>query len=81
MLSWNWIQSMQPKRKYHAHFLHRGKWWVAWTDDIPGALTQGSTLEEARENLKDAIALMLEPVDLTTLPETSGRLVHEGLVL
>ena len=55
---------MRRKRKYNAHFLCRGKWWIAWTDDVPGALTQGRTLEEARENMKDAIALMLEPVDL-----------------
>jgi hypothetical protein len=52
---------MRARRRYEAHFLHRSKWWVAWTDDVPGALTQGSTLEEARENLKDAIALMLLP--------------------
>jgi predicted RNase H-like HicB family nuclease len=61
--------------------LHRGKWWVAWTDDVPGALTQGSTLEEARENLKDAIALMLEPIDLEALPATSSRLLHEVVEL
>ena len=50
------------KRRYVAHFLNRGRWWVAWTDDVPGALTQGRTLAEALENLKDAIALMLEPL-------------------
>ena len=50
-------------KKYRANFLHCDKWWVAWTDDVPGALTQGKTLNEARENLKDAITLMLEPVD------------------
>ena len=37
--------------------------WVAWTDEVSGAVTQGRTLREARENLKDAIALMLEPLD------------------
>lgn len=64
---------MRAKRQYRAHFLHRGKWWVAWTDDVPGALTQGRTLEEARENLKDAIALMLEPADVASLPKASTR--------
>ena len=64
-------------RKYEASFLHRGKWWVAWSDDVPGALTQGGTLDEARENLKDAIALMLEPVDLNDLPDASTELVRE----
>ena len=75
------LQQARQQRKYEAHFLRRGKWWVAWTDDVPGAVTQGKTLEEARANLKDAISLMLEPVDLTAVPKTSGKLVHEVLVL
>jgi predicted RNase H-like HicB family nuclease len=72
---------MRRKRRYQAHFLHRGKWWIAWTDDVPGALTQGGTLDEARDNLKDAIALMLEPVDLSGSAKFEKRLVHETLVL
>ena len=72
---------MKSKRKYDAHFLRRGKWWIAWSDDVPGALTQGRTLEEARENLKDAIALMREQVDIREAPRASTRLVHETLVL
>ena len=71
--------------KYQAKFLHRGNWWVAWTDDVPGALTQGRTLDEARENLKDAIALMLEPADLDRLesskPEATSELVQEVIEL
>jgi len=51
-------------RQFQASYLHRGRWWVAWSDDVPGALTQGKTLEEARENLKDAIRLMLETDDV-----------------
>jgi hypothetical protein len=42
-----------------------GKWWIAWTDKVPGALTQGATLDEARENLIDAVHMIQEPVDLT----------------
>ena len=34
--------------------------YVAFVEELPGAITQGETLEEARENLKEAIALMLE---------------------
>jgi predicted RNase H-like HicB family nuclease len=41
--------------KVRATFVKDGKWWVAWTDDVPGALTQGKTIEEAKENLIDAI--------------------------
>jgi predicted RNase H-like HicB family nuclease len=34
--------------------------YVAFAEELPGAITQGETLEEARENLKEAISLMLE---------------------
>ena len=69
----------KKKRTYVGNFLNRGKWWVAWTDDLPGALTQGRTLDEARENLRDAIALMLEPVRLDKLAAAKTRLVREVL--
>lgn len=56
--------------KVRANFIKHGKWWIAWTDDVPGALTQGTTLEEARENLIDAVHMIQEPIDLTQLPES-----------
>jgi len=56
--------------KIKATFVQDGKWWVAWTDDVPGALTQGATLEEARENLIDAVHCIQEPVDLTRVPKS-----------
>ena len=35
-------------------------WYMAQCDQIQGALTQGQTIEEAKENLNDAIYLLLE---------------------
>ena len=35
-------------------------WWVAWVEELPGANTQGKTIEEARENLREAVTLILE---------------------
>ena len=55
--------------KIKATFVQDGQWWVGWTDDVPGALTQGATLDEARENLIDAVRHIQEPVDLTRLPK------------
>ncbi len=55
--------------KIRANFVKDGKWWVAWTEDVPGAMTQGETREEARENLVDAVRMMQEPVDLSGLPK------------
>lgn len=37
-----------------------GGGFVAYTEELPGAISEGDTLEEARENLRDAIELLLE---------------------
>lgn len=37
-----------------------GDWYVAYCPEIPGANGQGKTLEECRQNLSAAIALILE---------------------
>ncbi len=34
--------------------------YIAFVEELPGANTQGATLEEARENLKEAVQLVLE---------------------
>jgi predicted RNase H-like HicB family nuclease len=34
--------------------------YVAFVEELPGANTQGRTLEEARANLQEAVALVLE---------------------
>jgi predicted RNase H-like HicB family nuclease len=43
-----------------AIFLKDGDWWVGYLAEVPGANTQGATLEEARENLREAVTLVLE---------------------
>ncbi len=37
-----------------------GEWYIAYCPEIPGANGQGRTIEECRENLGEAIALILE---------------------
>jgi predicted RNase H-like HicB family nuclease len=34
--------------------------YVAFVEELPGANTQGETLEEARANLKEAVAMVLD---------------------
>lgn len=34
--------------------------YVAFVEELPGANTQGETLEEARVNLEDAVTMVLE---------------------
>ena len=37
-----------------------GKWFIAYTPEVPGANGQGLTKEECLKNLADAIQLILE---------------------
>jgi predicted RNase H-like HicB family nuclease len=34
--------------------------YIAFVEELPGANTQGETLEEARENLREAVELILD---------------------
>jgi predicted RNase H-like HicB family nuclease len=48
------------KGEFTAVFEKQGKWYVAYVEEVPGANTQGRTLKEARENLKEALLLVLQ---------------------
>jgi predicted RNase H-like HicB family nuclease len=37
-----------------------GEWFIGYSPEIPGANGQGRTIEECRESLSQAIALILE---------------------
>lgn len=45
--------------KFTAVFEQDGEWWIGYLEELPGANTQGRTLDEARENLKDAVKLLI----------------------
>ena len=46
--------------EFTAVFERDGDWYVAYCPEIPGANGQGRTKEDARRNLAEAIALILE---------------------
>jgi predicted RNase H-like HicB family nuclease len=48
-------------------------WIVATCPEVPGDITQGCSIEEARENLKDAIHEMLAVVREDAEREINGR--------
>jgi predicted RNase H-like HicB family nuclease len=47
-------------------------WYVGQCEQVPGALTQGKTIEEVQENLKEAILLVLEAEKAVTLRKYQG---------
>jgi excisionase family DNA binding protein len=58
-------------------------WWFARCMEVPEAITQGETLEEARENIRDAIELILEDRREEAERDLSGEegVVRERLAL
>jgi len=48
------------KHQFRSVFEKRGKWYVAYVEEMPGVNTQGRTLAEARRNLKEALAMVIE---------------------
>jgi predicted RNase H-like HicB family nuclease len=45
---------------FTAVFEKIGEWFIGYVEELPGANTQGRTLDEARENLQEAVELILQ---------------------
>ena len=49
------------RQRYHTIIKPEANgWFVGWVEEIPGTITQGKSLHECRENLRDALQLMVE---------------------
>jgi len=48
------------KGEFTAIYEKRGDWYIGYVEEITGVNTQGKTMEEVRENLKEALRLILE---------------------
>jgi len=56
--------------------------YTAFVEELPGAISQGETLEEARENLKEAIDLILEcNRESATRDIDVSRVIREQIVV
>ena len=62
------------KREFTAVYQKRGSRYIAWVEEIPGVNTQGETRKEAKENLREALFLILD----TNRKLAAGR--HSGMI-
>lgn len=54
--------------------------YIGFVEELPGANTQGATLDEARQNLQEAIHLVLEANRMLTEESIAGReMIREPL--
>lgn len=47
--------------------------YIAFVEELPGANTQGATLEEARNNLKEAVVMVVEANRELAEKELAGK--------
>ena len=67
-------------RQFTAIYKKSGKWYLGWIEEIPGVNTQGKTLKEVKENLKEALLLILETNRILNKKELSkGKVIRESL--
>jgi len=56
--------------------------YIAFVEELPGANTQGETLDEARENLREAVELILETNRALALKGVDeSHIIREELVV
>jgi len=59
--------------QFTAVFEKRGDEWIAFIEELPGANTQGKTIDEARENLSEAVQLILQTNRALCEQDLKGR--------
>ena len=54
------IMAISRSKRSSAVAIKSPEGYVAFVEELPGANTQGDTLDEARENLKEAVQMLIE---------------------
>ena len=64
-------------QQFTAIYQKHGKWYLGWVEEIPGVNTQGSTLNEVKDNLKEALSLVLEVNRAIAHKDIFGKVIRE----
>ena len=54
------LEALAVHNEFMAIIEQDGDWYIAYCPEVPGANGQGKTKDDARENLAQAVALILE---------------------
>lgn len=69
-------------REFTAVYKKDRRWYLGWVEEIPGVNTQGKTLKETKENLKDALLLILETNKiLSTIENNEEKIIREPFAI
>lgn len=65
---------------FTAVFEQDGPWWIGYVEELPGASAMGATLDEARDNLREALELVVAANrDLARQYATGKTVIREPL--
>ena len=66
------------KRYFTAVIVKSGEWFAGTVKELSGVHTQGKTIDEVRENLKEAIQMIIES-NIRHLPKFSEEYLEEEI--
>jgi len=70
------------QREFTSVIEKRGNWYIAYVEELPGVNTQGKTLKEVRENLKEALCLIIEANrELATKSQANAIITKEPIII
>ena len=69
------------KRKFSATIEKRGRWYIGYIDEVPGANTQGRTIREVQENLEESLHLVLQSQRELATKEPPQRTIKRSIVV
>jgi predicted RNase H-like HicB family nuclease len=69
------------KHQFTSVIEKRGRWYVAYIEEIPGVNTQGRTISEARRNLKEALRLVIEGNRELAAKKRANNAIRESITV
>ncbi len=69
----------KKSQQFTAVYQKKGKWYIGWIEEVPGVNTQAKTIKELKENLKEALILIIDSNRMITEKETTKPFVREPI--
>ncbi|MEK7585292.1 MAG: type II toxin-antitoxin system HicB family antitoxin [Patescibacteria group bacterium] len=66
-------------KNFTAVYKKHGRWYLGWVEEIPGINTQGRTIREVKENLREAAKLVFETNRALVRGGLRGKFIKEAL--
>jgi predicted RNase H-like HicB family nuclease len=69
-------------KEYTAVIEKRDKWYIGYVEELPGVNTQGHTLKEVKENLHEALRMIIESnKELSAIKQENTSVIKEQIII